>query len=64
MSELLMFIGNLNLGTFFLIWMSTIFLVIFLEVCKQSCLHILFPKTQDLKPIKLSTRASLEVVYY
>ena len=32
MAELLTFIGSLNLGTFIVIWTSTIFLVIFFSV--------------------------------
>jgi hypothetical protein len=32
MVELLTFIGNLNLGTFIVIWTSTIFLVIFISL--------------------------------
>lgn len=32
MLELLTFIGNLNLGTFIVIWTSTIFLVIFISL--------------------------------
>jgi hypothetical protein len=32
MIELLNFIGRLNLGTFILIWMSTIFFVIFISL--------------------------------
>ena len=32
MAELLTFIGNLNLGTFIVIWTSTIFLVIFISL--------------------------------
>ena len=32
MAELLTFIGGLNLGTFIVIWTSTIFLVIFFSV--------------------------------
>ena len=32
MVELLTFIGSLNLGTFIVIWMSTIFLVIFISL--------------------------------
>jgi hypothetical protein len=32
MVELLTFIGNLNLGTFIVIWTSTIFLVIYISL--------------------------------
>jgi len=32
MLELLTFIGNLNLGTFIVIWTSTIFLVIYISL--------------------------------
>ena len=32
MAELLTFIGSLNLGTFIVIWTSTIFLVIFISL--------------------------------
>jgi hypothetical protein len=32
MAELLTFIGNLNLGTFIVIWTSTIFIVIYISL--------------------------------
>lgn len=40
MIELLTFIGNLNLGTFILIWTSTIFLIIFIILLLFSVLQM------------------------
>ena len=51
MIEVLNFIGSLNLGTFIVIWASTIFLVIFI-------LLLLFSVSQiDKETIKLSLKA-------
>jgi hypothetical protein len=40
MIELLTFIGNLNLGTFILLWTSTIFLIIFIALLLFSVLQM------------------------
>jgi hypothetical protein len=53
MLELLTFIGSLNLGTFIVIWTSTIFLVIFISL-------LLFSITQiNKETIKISKKAKI-----
>ena len=53
MAELLTFIGNLNLGTFIVIWTSTIFLVIFFSL-------LLFSVSQiNKETIKISEKAKI-----
>ena len=53
MLELLTFIGSLNLGTFIVIWTSTIFLVIFISL-------LLFSITQiNKETIKISKKVEI-----
>ena len=53
MVELLTFIGNLNLGTFIVIWTSTIFLVIFFSL-------LLFSVSQiNKETIKISEKVKI-----
>jgi hypothetical protein len=53
MVELLTFIGNLNLGTFIVIWTSTIFLVIFISL-------LLFSVSQmDKETIKIRKKVGI-----
>ena len=53
MVELLTFIGNLNLGTFIVIWTSTIFLVIFISL-------LLFSVSQmDKETIKIRKKVRI-----
>ncbi len=53
MLELLTFIGSLNLGTFIVIWTSTIFLVLFISL-------LLFSVCQmDKETIKISRKVKI-----
>lgn len=53
MVELLTFIGSLNLGTFIVIWTSTIFLVIFISL-------LLFSVSQmDKETVKIRKKAKI-----
>ena len=53
MAELLTFIGSLNLGTFIVIWTSTIFLVIFFSL-------LLFSVSQmNKETIKISEKVKI-----
>ena len=52
MIELLTFIGNLNLGTFILIWTSTIFIVIFIVLLLFSVLQMKKEATKISKKIR------------
>ena len=53
MAELVTFIGSLNLGTFILIWTSTIFLVIFFS------LLLLFVSQMNKETIKISEKVKI-----
>jgi hypothetical protein len=53
MVELLTFIGSLNLGTFIVIWTSTIFLVIFLS------LLLISVRQMDKESIKISKKVKI-----
>jgi uncharacterized membrane protein YvbJ len=50
MVEFLTFIGSLNLGTFIVIWTSTIFLVIFISVL------LFFVRQMNKETIKISMK--------
>jgi hypothetical protein len=53
MVELLTFIGSLNLGTFIVIWTSTIFLVIFLS------LLLISVRLMNKESIKISKKVKI-----
>lgn len=53
MVELLTFIGSLNLGTFIVIWTSTIFLVIFLS------LLLISVRQMNQESIKISKKVKI-----
>jgi hypothetical protein len=53
MVELLTFIGSLNLGTFIVIWTSTIFLVIFLS------LLLISVRQMNKESIKISKKVKI-----
>ena len=52
MIELLTFIGNLNLGTFILIWTATIFIIIFIVLLLFSVLQMKKEATKITKKIR------------
>ncbi len=53
MVELLTFIGNLNLGTFIVIWTTTIFFVIFIS------LLLIFASQMNNETIKISKKVKI-----
>ena len=60
MVELLTFIGSLNLGTFIVIWMSTIFLVIFISLLLFSITQINKETIKIRKKVKILIEALSE----
>jgi hypothetical protein len=52
MIELLTFIGNLNLGTFILIWTSTIFIIVFIVLLLFSVLQMKKEATKISKKLR------------